>query len=164
MLLFIFLFFGKTNRILIDFGTSIYKVSDSFNTLTSIFAGIYFSLYTLLLTIPSFSVVKKLNKPNYHYLLLAISIGLLTSVLYSVMQVLLGIWQDMPVLFGINFVIIIAFLLSLLQNVLFFGIVLGSDLQENYAEGHSNELERDIQYIKSWTKKQDMINKSTSHE
>jgi hypothetical protein len=152
--LMILLLFQQERSFIVSWGKIIYQSSDSINTLTSIFAGIYFSLYTLLLAIPSFSVIKKLNRKNYKYLLITISVGLLTSLIYSLFQVLISFLKADSLIYGFNFIVVIAFVLSVIQNIIFFGIILGKDLGNSYSQSNSDQLKEDIKYIKEWVHQQ----------
>ncbi|WP_340641316.1 hypothetical protein [Lactiplantibacillus plantarum] len=160
ILMFIYVLLFQNNNILFLLGKVIYKVGDTFNTLTSIFAGIYFSLYILMLTLPAFSVVKNLNRSNYKCLILNITIGLLTSVSYSFTQIFLSFLSNNWILFCLNGIVAISFVLSLIQNVTFFGIIFSEDLRSSYTAGKENSLEKDIKYIKKWTQQQDLEKKA----
>ncbi|MFT9004114.1 MAG: hypothetical protein ABF991_05330 [Liquorilactobacillus hordei] len=148
------LIFQQERSFLISGGKIIYQSSDAINTLTSIFAGIYFSLYTLLLAIPSFSIIKKLSRENYKYLLVTIFVGLLTSLIYSIFQVLIGFFRENNLIYGFNFIVVIAFILSVIQNIIFFGLILGKDLGNSYSQNDSDELKEDVKYIKEWVHQQ----------
>ncbi|KRM95970.1 hypothetical protein FC19_GL001451 [Liquorilactobacillus aquaticus DSM 21051] len=152
--LMILLIFQQERSFIVSWGKIVYQSSDSINTLTSIFAGIYFSLYTLLLAIPSFSVIKKLNRKNYKCLLITISVGLLTSLIYSLFQVLIAFLKADSLIYGFNFIVVIAFVLSVIQNIIFFGIILGKDLGNSYSQSNSDQLKEDIKYIKEWVHQQ----------
>lgn len=52
------IFFFVNNKALITFAEYLEKGNDSINTMVSIFTGIYFSLFILMLSLPAFSRIK----------------------------------------------------------------------------------------------------------
>lgn len=133
------------NKALIIFVKYLEKGNDSINTMASIFTGIYFSLCTLMLSLPTFSRIKQLGKKNYHSLLKILLFGLLWSILYSLWQIVLS-FSNREILLIINFLLMLGFILSVLQSTLYFSVILSQDLMNSYEAG--DEVSHDIQTIK----------------
>lgn len=138
-------FFFINNKALIIFVEYLEKGNDSINTMASIFTGIYFSLCTLMLSLPTFSRIKQLGKKNYHSLLKILLFGLLWSILYSLWQIVLS-FSNREILLIINFLLMLGFILSVLQSTLYFSVILSQDLMNSYEAG--DEVSHDIQTIK----------------
>lgn len=139
------IFFFIDNKALVVFAEFLEKGNDSLNTMASIFTGIYFSLCTLMLSLPAFSRIKQLGKKNYHSLLKILLFGLLWSISYSLWQIVLS-FSDSEILLVINFLLMLGFILSVLQSTLYFSIILSQDLMNSYETG--DEVSQDIQTIK----------------
>lgn len=145
-------FFQKDNFFMIKFGKLIFEDGGSYSTLASIFAGIFFSLYTLLLSLPNFSVIRNLTKQNYNYLLISITFGLVYSLSFCVLQIIIPIFNKNDIVMGINALLFIAFILSVIQCAIYFTLELHSDLKSNFQS--DSQMENDIKYIKEWVKSQ----------
>lgn len=139
------IFFFIDNKALVVFAEFLEKGNDSINTMASIFTGIYFSLCTLMLSLPAFSRIKQLGKKNYHSLLKILLFGLLWSISYSLWQIVLS-FSDSEILLVVNFLLMLGFILSVLQSTLYFSIILSQDLMNSYETG--DEVSQDIQTIK----------------
>lgn len=137
--------FYFNNDALIIFVKYLNRGSNSINTMASIFTGIYFSLCTLMLSLPAFSRIRQLGKKNYHSLLKILFFGLLWSLSYSLWQIVIS-FSNNEFLLIINFLLMLGFILSVLQSTLYFSIILGQDLINSYEA--SDEMSRDIQTIK----------------
>lgn len=138
-------FFFVNNKSLITFAEYLEKGNDSINTMASIFTGIYFSLCTLMLSLPAFSRIKQLGKKNYHSLLKILLFGLLWSISYSLWQIVLA-FSNNELLLIINYLLMLGFILSVLQSTLYFSIILSQDLMNSYEAG--DEMSNDIRTIK----------------
>lgn len=145
--------FQQNDFLGINLGRIIFKNGGAYSTLASIFAGIFFSLYTLLLSLPNFSVVKKLTKQNYKYLLMSITFGLICSLGFCILQVFIPMFNKNNLVMGINFLFFLAFILSVIQCTIYFTLELHSDLNANFQK--EDQIEMDVKYIKEWVKTQE---------
>jgi hypothetical protein len=144
-IVFSIVFYSIDNDTLIVFTQYLEKGNGSINTMASIFTGVYFSLFTLMLSLPSFSIVKQLGKKNYHSLLKMLLSGLLWSILYSLWQIVLS-FSSNEFLLIVNFLLMLGFISSVLQSALYFSIILYRDLVKAYEA--KNEVAQNIQTIK----------------
>lgn len=138
-----------------DFIKLISRSGDSFNSITSIFAGVYFSIIILLLSLPSGTIVKSFSKKAFKDIVFIAVRGFLTSVTYVILSFFYTIYGNNDVLKLLDFVTLVIFIITLLQVSIYYSLMLINDVNTSFDKLRDTKLEDDIHFIKSWVQRQD---------
>lgn len=152
-LLFYCLFNKKCVTVIEKFFWGTDKIGDPMVTLVSIFAGVFFSLIILLITLPKSSIIKSLNKKDYSTLIHIVFSGFLVSILYVVFQII-RFFNDNLFVQIILLLLILEFFTILLQAIVYFSLVFVHDTKSTYDALNDMEIENDIKDIKFWVDQQ----------
>ncbi|WP_214464663.1 hypothetical protein, partial [Levilactobacillus brevis] len=129
------------------------KNADPMVTLISIFAGVFFSLIILLITLPKSSIIKSLTKKDYSSLIHIVFSGFLISILYVVFQII-RFFNDNSFVQSILLLLMLEFFAILFQAIVYFSLVFGLDTKATYDALNDTEIENDIKDIKFWVDQQ----------
>lgn len=142
------------NDELSDMCTLISKSDDAINTMASIFTGIYFSLFLLMISLPTFSSINKLGKKNFVNLTKMLASGLAWSLGYSIFQIVHA-FNKTPLVNNIDFIIMVGFILSVIQTGTYFSIILKMDIMASF--NASDEISDDVKYIRAWIENEERV-------
>lgn len=95
-------FLYKCMPVIGEFIKLVSRSGDSFNSITSIFAGVYFSIIILLLSLPSGTIVKSFSKKAFKDIVFIAVRGFLTSVTYVILSFFYTIYGNNAVWIEVN--------------------------------------------------------------
>ncbi|KAF0348755.1 hypothetical protein ACWOA4_05440 [Pediococcus pentosaceus] len=148
-------FLYKCMPVIGEFIKLVSRSGDSFNSITSIFAGVYFSIIILLLSLPSGTIVKSFSKKAFKDIVFIAVRGFLTSVTYVILSFFYTIYGNNAVLEFFDFVTLVIFITTLLQVSIYYSLMLINDINTSFDKLRDTKLEDDIHFIKSWVQRQD---------
>lgn len=134
-----------------DLGKYLMTEDGSIVTVATVFIGIYFSIYTMLTSIQTDSVMSNLGKKNFQKLLNILGVGFLSSFAYTLYSVFFGTAYSTKPEVAVFFVLLllIIFMLSAFQFGVIIYIILKKDIAatiEDLDERKKKELKQlDIQ-------------------